>query len=106
MDRPHIKAGLPADVDRMPVSQYFRFRSDAGVDGADADKDPGQEKHEFLSKLPANIRQSQHITVGTLNVEVGPYEAMGFVDAWCREKRSGIGSLKLTGCGSRAGSGD
>ncbi|KAG6379490.1 hypothetical protein JVT61DRAFT_9979 [Boletus reticuloceps] len=57
------------------------------------DTDPGQKNpYQFVSMLPAEIRNSLHITVGTLNVDVLSYEAKGLVETWRRGMRSGIGS--------------
>lgn len=67
----------------------------------DNDVDPGQEKHEFISQLPAEVRDSLHITVGTANEEVLPYEAKGLVEAWRKGKRTGIGSLELEGLSAK-----
>ena len=125
-ERPHItvvhQAGLPAAadlweqctaLDRLPGVPLFSFTLGHLVwndrvmaltvedleltKESDNDDDPGQEKHEFVSKLPAEVRDSLHITVGTLNADVPPYEAKGLVEAWRNGKRTGIGSLELDG---------
>ncbi|KAF8132467.1 RNA ligase-domain-containing protein [Boletus edulis] len=123
-DRPHItiahKASLPEVTDlwercgalaQLPAPPLFSFTLGHLVwddrvmaltvddlelaDEPYNDADPGQEKHEFISMLPAEIRNSLHITVGTLNADVSPYEAKGLVETWRRGMRSGIGSLEL-----------
>ena len=125
-DRPHItivhKTELPdaeglwrrcSTLDQLPAPPLFSFNLGhlvwndrvmaLTVDDLELakepanDDDPGQEKHEFVSKLPADVRNSLHITVGTLHGEVLPYEARGLVDAWREGKRTGIGSLGLEG---------
>ena len=68
---------------------------------ADNDADPGQEKHEFVSKLPAEVRDTFHITVGTLNADVPPLEARGLVEAWRKGNRTGIGSVELEGLSAK-----
>ncbi|KAH0834656.1 RNA ligase-domain-containing protein [Lanmaoa asiatica] len=128
--RPHItivhKACLPAEadlwercsvLDQLPAPPLFSFTlghlvwNDRVMALAvedlelakelDNDDDPGQEKHEFVSKLPAEVRDSLHITVGTLNADVLPYEAKGLVEVWRKGKRTGIGSLELEGLSAR-----
>lgn len=125
-DRPHItvvhKAGLPADadlwerctaIDRLPVPPLFSFTLGHLIwndrvmaltvedlelaKEPNNDADPGQEKHEFVSKLPAEVRDGLHMTVGTLNADIPPYEAKGLVEVWRQGKRTGIGSLELEG---------
>lgn len=129
-DRPHItivhKAGLPADADlwersttlaQLPAPPFFSFAlghllwndrvmaltiEDLElVKEPDNNADPGQEKHEFVSKLPAEVRDSLHITVGTLNADVSPYEAKGLVEEWRKGERTGIGSLRLEGLSAK-----
>lgn len=124
--RPHItivhKAGLPADadlwercatIDQLPTSPLFSFTLGHVVwndrvmaftvddlelaEEPDNDADPGQEKHTFVSMLPADVRDTLHITVGTLHADVSPYEARALVDVWRQGKRSGIGALALEG---------
>ncbi|KAG8216296.1 RNA ligase-domain-containing protein [Butyriboletus roseoflavus] len=130
VDRPHItiahRAGLPADVDlwdrctaldRLPTHPIFSFTlghlvwnnrvmaltvEDLEVaKEADNEADPGQEKHEFVSTLPADVRDTLHITVGTLNTDILPYEARGLVEVWRKGKRTGIGSLELEGLSAK-----
>ncbi|KAF8555611.1 hypothetical protein OG21DRAFT_1507500 [Imleria badia] len=124
--RPHItiahKAGLPAAADlwerctalgQLPVSPLFSFTLGhlvwndrvmaLTVDDLELAKepdngaDPGEEKHEFVSTLPAEVRDSLHITVGTLDADISPFEAKALVEAWRQGKRSGIGFLELEG---------
>jgi len=124
--RPHVTivhiAGLPEDadlwercstLDRLPAPPLFSFYLGHLVWNdrvmaltvedlklakvPENDTDLGQEKHEFVSKLPHEIRDSLHITVGTLNADVSPYEAKGLVEAWREGKRTGMGSLELEG---------
>lgn len=71
------------------------------ADEPENDADLGQEKHEFVSQLPADVRDSLHITVGTLNGDVLPYEAKGLVGMWRQGKRTGIGSLVLEGLSAK-----
>lgn len=125
-DRPHItivhKACLPADVDlwgrcttldRLPATPLFSFTLGHLVwnervmaltvkdlelaKEPNNDSDPGQEKHEFVSTLPAEVRDNLHITVGTLNADVPPYEAKDLVEAWRKGEWTGVGSLELQG---------
>jgi tRNA ligase len=129
-ERPHITvvhmAGLPAAadlwerctaLDRLPAVPLFSFTLGHLVwndrimaltvedlelaEAPDNDDDPGQERHEFVSKLPADVRDTLHITVGTLNADVLPYEAKGLVEAWRNGTRTGIGSLELDGLSAK-----
>ncbi|KAG1824252.1 hypothetical protein DFJ58DRAFT_883305, partial [Suillus subalutaceus] len=50
----------------------------------------------FGSKL-SEVRNSLHVTVGTSDPQVPPFEAKALVEAWRFWKRSGIGSLELDG---------
>lgn len=124
--RPHVtivhRAGLPEDadlwercstLDRLPAPPLFSFYLGHIVWNdrvmaltvedlklakvPENDTDLGQEKHEFVSKLPHEIRDSLHVTVGTLDADVSPYEAKGLVEAWRKGKRTGIGALELEG---------
>ncbi|KAG2145593.1 RNA ligase-domain-containing protein [Suillus cothurnatus] len=61
----------------------------------------GQEGGEFVSKLPEEVRNSLHITVGTSDPQVPPFEAKALVEAWRVGKRSGIGALELDGLTAR-----
>lgn len=61
----------------------------------------GQEGSEFVSKLSEEVRNSLHITVGTSDPDVPPFEAKALVEAWRFGKRSGIGSLELDGLTTR-----
>jgi len=61
----------------------------------------GQEGDEFVSKLPEEVRNSLHITVGTSDPQVPPFEAKALVEAWRVGKRSGIGALELDGLTAR-----
>lgn len=71
---------------------------DFELDGSpDKYSSAGQEGSEFVSKLSEEIRNALHITVGTSDPEVLPFEARALVEAWRFEKRSGIGSLELEG---------
>ncbi|KAG2048288.1 hypothetical protein BDR06DRAFT_1024555 [Suillus hirtellus] len=75
---------------------------DFELDGsADSHSSAGQEGSEFVSKLSEEIRNALHITVGTSDPEVLPFEARALVKAWRFEKRSGIGSLELEGLTAR-----
>ncbi|KAG2143593.1 RNA ligase-domain-containing protein [Suillus clintonianus] len=61
----------------------------------------GQEGGEFVSKLSEEVRNGLHITVGTSDSEIPPFEAKALVEAWRFGKRSGIGSLELEGLTAR-----
>ena len=129
-DRPHItivhKTGLPEakdlwrrcnTLDQLPAPPLFSFNIGylvwnnrvmaLTVDDLELakepanDDDPRQEKHVFVSKLPTDVRNSLHITVGTLDGGVLPYEAKGLLDAWREGKQTGIGSLELKGLSGR-----
>ena len=125
LDRPHItivhKAELPETADlwerctalvQLPVPPLFSFTlghlvwsdrvmaltvEDLGLAEDPNNEDPGQERHEFISKLPADIRDRLHITVGTLDGSVPPLEAKDLVEVWRKGRRAGIGSLQLEG---------
>jgi tRNA ligase len=71
---------------------------DFELDGSpDNHSSAGQEGSEFVSKLSEEVRNSLHITVGTSDADVPPFEAKALVEAWRFGKRSGIGSLELDG---------
>lgn len=64
------------------------------ADGLDADQI--QEGSEFISKLPHDVRNRLHITVGTKDQSVPPVEAMTLVDAWRKGPAvDGVGSVDL-----------
>ncbi|KAF9226083.1 hypothetical protein BS17DRAFT_776626 [Gyrodon lividus] len=65
------------------------------------DADLGQERHEFISKLPEEVRSALHITVGTLDSSVPPFEAKGLVEEWRKGKKAGIGALELEGLSAK-----
>jgi tRNA ligase len=77
------------------------------VDDFELDNSPdihssaGQEGSEFVSKLSEEVRISLHITVGTSDPDVPPFEAKALVEAWRFGKRSCIGSLELDGLTAR-----
>jgi tRNA ligase len=129
-ERPHItiahKAGLPeavdlwercAALDRQRAPPIFSFTlghllwndrvmaltvEDLELaHDPENDADPGQEKHEFVSTLPAEVRECLHITVGTLGPDISPYEARGLVEEWRKGQRAGIGSLELDGLSAK-----
>ncbi|KIJ58824.1 hypothetical protein HYDPIDRAFT_33787 [Hydnomerulius pinastri MD-312] len=128
VERPHItiahNAGLPAQAElwercsvlhQLPTPPFFSF--DLGhliwndrvmalsVEGlkmaqeADGNADRGYD--EFVSKLPEEVRETLHVTVGTLDASVPPYEAKGLVEVWRKGKRDGIGSLELEGLSAK-----
>ncbi|KAF8837968.1 hypothetical protein BDN67DRAFT_972227 [Paxillus ammoniavirescens] len=70
-----------------------------GDPGGDADL--GQEGHELISNLPEEVRNTLHITVGTLNADVPPFEARALVEKWQKGERTGIGSLELEGLSAK-----
>lgn len=74
---------------------------DFELDNSDNQSSTGQEGSEFVSKLPEEVRNSLHITVGTSDPHVPPFEAKALVEAWRFGKRSGIGSLELDGLTAR-----
>lgn len=61
------------------------------ANGVDADQ--SHEGSEFISKLPHDVRNRLHITVGTKE-NVPPFEAMTLVDAW----RKGPAAMDDVGC--------
>lgn len=77
------------------------------VDDFELDNSPdihssaGQEGSEFISKLSEELRNTLHITAGTSDPDVPPFEAKALVEAWRFGKRSGIGSLELDGLTAR-----
>ncbi|KAG1739916.1 RNA ligase-domain-containing protein [Suillus paluster] len=71
---------------------------DFELDGSpDNHSSVGQEGNEFVSKLSEEIRNGLHITAGTRDPDVSPFEARALVEVWRSGKRSGIGSLDLEG---------
>jgi len=44
--------------------------------------DVGQEGHEFVSKLPYDVRERLHITVGTKEGKISAVEAKAMVEKW------------------------
>ncbi|KAG2145471.1 RNA ligase-domain-containing protein [Suillus bovinus] len=75
---------------------------DFKLDGSPNDhSSAGQEGSEFVSKLSEEVRNSLHITVGTRDPEVPPFEAKALVEAWRFGKRLGIGSLESDGLTTR-----
>lgn len=128
--RPHITVvhskSLPDAIElwercsqlhRMALPPSFTFTLDhlvwnkrvmaITVDDFELDSSPdnnssaGQEGSEFVSKLSEEVRNSLHITVGTSDPEVLPFEAKALVEAWRFGKRSGIGLLELDGLTAR-----
>ena len=63
--------------------------------------DGGQEGSEFVSTLSEEVRKSLHITVGTSEDGIPPFEAKALVEEWRSGMRSGIGSLDLEGLVAR-----
>ncbi|KAG1722907.1 RNA ligase-domain-containing protein [Suillus lakei] len=61
----------------------------------------GQEGSEFVSKLSEEVRNTLHITVGTSDPQIPPFEAKALVEAWRIGKISGIGVLELEGLTAR-----
>ncbi|KAI0030279.1 RNA ligase-domain-containing protein [Vararia minispora EC-137] len=58
------------------------------VDDPAADED--QRGAQFVSLLPACVRERLHITVGTRSVDIAPVEAMALVERWRRGETEGI----------------
>ncbi|KZT18944.1 hypothetical protein NEOLEDRAFT_1173320 [Neolentinus lepideus HHB14362 ss-1] len=55
-----------------------------------------QEGHEFVSKLPHEVRDRLHITVGTRDRDVAPVEAKTLVEKWRKGEQEGVlGSIPL-----------
>lgn len=120
--RPHVtivhSKALPAevelwerctDLDKVSVPPLFKFNLGhlvwndrvmaATVDDLhlDAGEDADQKGHEFVSKLPDEVRQRLHITIGTRDEEVNPFEAKGLVEEWRKgDAGEGVHSLKLS----------
>ncbi|KAG1738763.1 RNA ligase-domain-containing protein [Suillus lakei] len=75
---------------------------DFELDGSpDNHSSAGQEGSEFVSKLSEEVRNTLHITVGTSDPRIPPFEAKALVEAWRIGKRSGIGLLELEGLTAR-----
>ncbi|KDQ53731.1 hypothetical protein JAAARDRAFT_182862 [Jaapia argillacea MUCL 33604] len=55
----------------------------------------GQEAQEFISKLPHEVRDRLHITVGTKNKDIKPVEAKELVEKWRKGEK--VGSVELEG---------
>ncbi|KAH7922921.1 hypothetical protein BV22DRAFT_1197072 [Leucogyrophana mollusca] len=99
-----------SDIDRMAIPPSFKFSLGhvvwdkrvmaVTVDDFQVDQPgtaTGQEGQEFVSKLSEEIRGRLHITLGTSDDKVPPFEAMALVKAWRLGKRAGVGSLELEG---------
>lgn len=110
--RPHVaivrKNSLPeqgelwercTDLHRMPVPPFFKMRIgnviwDNHIMATTADNlefettrmEQQDEEHQaqFVSKLPRNVREGLHITVGTKDATVSPFEARALVEGWCQ----------------------
>lgn len=110
--RPHVtivhKNSLPAEgelwerctgLHRMQSPPLFKFKlghvvwnkrvmavtvDDIEVDSTITSEDPSQEGHEFVSKLPHDVRDRLHITVGTKDSKILPVEGMHLVQEWKR----------------------
>jgi tRNA ligase len=122
--RPHVtlvhKNGLPgreamwercAAVDKLPAPPEFVLRaSDVVWDGRvmalavdnvalssdPPSKDPGGEGAKFLLGVDDELKKKMHVTVGTREKDVNPYEAGGLVEKWRSGKSGeGIGSVSL-----------
>ncbi|KAF9237729.1 RNA ligase-domain-containing protein [Melanogaster broomeanus] len=129
-NRPHItlvhKSGLPIGLElwelctvltQMPTPPLFSFTlghlvwnnkvmaitvEDFDlVEDPGGDSDRGQERHEFISKLPEEVRRALHITVGTSDPHISPFTAKGLVERWRNGHRAGIGSLELEGLSAK-----
>lgn len=57
----------------------------------------GQEGAEFVSKLPKEVRDRLHITVGTRDSDVPAVETMGLVNDWRNGQTQGVHCVKLEG---------
>jgi len=62
------------------------------VESASSDDDEAGKS--FVDQLPQEVRKKLHITVGTANEDIPPFEAHGLVEDWRNGKR--IKSLQLT----------
>jgi len=62
------------------------------VESASSDDDGAGKS--FVDQLPQEVRKKLHITVGTANEDIPPFEAHGLVEDWKNGKR--IKSLQLT----------
>lgn len=67
------------------------------VDEIVADEDgPNKEGEDLVRNLPPDLVQRLHITVGTRNKDVNPFEARQLVEEWRKGgKVEGVGSLTL-----------
>ncbi|EGN92568.1 hypothetical protein SERLA73DRAFT_99105 [Serpula lacrymans var. lacrymans S7.3] len=124
--RPHVtivhRNTLPAEYElwercsalhRTPAPPLFKFNlghlvwnervmaitvDDLEVDtDALGHTDDGQEGHEFVSKLPEEVRGRMHITVGTRDANVLPIEGKSIVEAWRKNRGDGVESMELEG---------
>jgi tRNA ligase len=120
--RPHVtivhSKSLPSETElweqcmrlhRLSVPPLFKLRLGAlvwndrvmavAVDDIqlETQEDNGQEGHEFVSKLPHDVRERLHITVGTQRDEVKPVEAKSLVEGWRDGKTEGVHIKNLEG---------
>lgn len=122
--RPHVtivhKNSLPAEgelwercmgLHRMQSPPLFKFKlghvlwntrvmvmtvDNIEVDDTVAGDNSGQEGHEFVSKLPHDVRERLHITVGTKDAKIPPVEGMHLVQEWKKGGQTdGISSIAL-----------
>ncbi|EPQ53735.1 hypothetical protein GLOTRDRAFT_78807 [Gloeophyllum trabeum ATCC 11539] len=120
--RPHVtivhSKSLPAESDlwercmniyRLPTGPLFEFKlghvvwndrimaitvEDLRV-ASEGDAQQ-QEGHEYVSKLPPEVRDRLHITVGTRDPTVAPVEAKTLVEKWRKGEKVGVsGSIPL-----------
>lgn len=63
------------------------------------DTDPASEERtkavEFVATLPQEIQDHLHVTVGTMDKDINPYEARLLVGRWQRGETEGIGHVEL-----------
>lgn len=57
--------------------------------------DPGQEGHGLVERLPEEVRDGLHITVGTADPSIPPIEARELVEAWRRGETENFGVLEM-----------
>ena len=63
----------------------------------DPEEDEGQEGSTFLSMLDPELRGQLHITVGTRDASVLPFEAAALVESFKKGKKKGLNNVRLEG---------
>ncbi|CAL1708437.1 unnamed protein product [Somion occarium] len=98
----------------LPKSPLFTFKLDHVVwndrvmavtisnlavcsdDNLDPQSDERTKAIEFVIKLPSDVRERLHITVGTQSQDIPPVEAKDLVERWKAGQKEGIGECAFT----------